>query len=243
MAAGLHAHQTLQQDQVVGRLQNILAVVQRQFVLARRIFGDQRLDWDALRLGAGIDVGKQRFHAVQMVDRVHLGLAAHAPVENGARRLDATVRVALVLEQEEFQFEGAGRMQPLRREGLNLARQSVARVRAHRLAVEMIHRQKHLAARRAGAVKRLQRARDRPGAQVAVAGIPDQAGFVDVLAGDVEAEDGDRHVAAALVDRQQLVAADDFSPANAVGVGEQDVEGLNVRMGIQKRLCFVNGRA
>ena len=123
-----------------------------------------------------------------------------AAVEHGGGRLDAAVGVALVGEQEEFELEGAGRMQALRGEGVDLARQRMARVGGHRRAVEMVHRHQHLAARRAGAVQRLQRAGDRPGAQVAVAGIPDQAGLVDILAGDVEAEDRDRQMPAVLVE-------------------------------------------
>ena len=66
-------------------LQHVLAVVERQLVLAGRIFGDHRLGRNALRGGRGIDVGKQRLHAVQMVDRIDLGLAALAAVEHGAR--------------------------------------------------------------------------------------------------------------------------------------------------------------
>ena len=59
---------------------------------------------------------------------------------------------------------------------------------------------------------------------------------MDILAGDVEAEDGDRHVPAALVDGGKLVAADDLAAADAVGVGELDVEGFDLRVRIEKRL-------
>ena len=45
-------HQPLQHDEVVGRLHHVLAVVERQLVLAGRIFGDHGLGRDALRLGA-----------------------------------------------------------------------------------------------------------------------------------------------------------------------------------------------
>ena len=193
----LRPHQPLQHDEVVGGLHNVLAVVQRQLVLAGRIFRDHGLGRDALRGRAGVDVGKQRLHAVQMVDRVDLGLAAPAAVEHGAGRLHAAVGVALVGEQEEFELEGAGRLQALFGERIDLPRQRMARVGGHRRAVEMIHRHQQLAARRRGAVQRHQRAGDRPAAQVAIAGIPDQPGLVDVLAGDVEAEDRDRQMPAA----------------------------------------------
>ncbi len=74
--ARLRPHQPLQHDEIVGCPHHVLAVVQRQLVLARRIFGNDRLGRNALRLGRGIDVGEQRLHAVQMVDRIDLGLAA-----------------------------------------------------------------------------------------------------------------------------------------------------------------------
>ena len=190
-----------------------------------------------MRLGRGVDVGEQRLHAVQMVDRIDLGLAAAAAVEHRARRLHLAVGVALVGQQEEFEFEGAGRVQALGREHLDLPRQRQARIGGHRRAVEMVHRHQHLAARRLGAVERHQRAGDRPGAQVAVAGVPDQPGFVHVLAGDVEAEDRDRHMPAALVDAHQFVPADDLAAADAIGVGQHDVEGFDLGMGVEKGLA------
>ncbi len=87
-----------------------------------------------------------------------------------------------------------------------------------------------------------ERAGDRPAAQVAVAGIPDQPGLVDILAGDVEAEDRDRQMPAAFVEAHQFVAADDLAAADAVGVGQHDVEGLDLGMSVEKLLGFVGCR-
>ncbi len=42
VAASLGADDTLEADQVIGGLQHIFAIVQRQLILARRIFGYQR---------------------------------------------------------------------------------------------------------------------------------------------------------------------------------------------------------
>ena len=239
MPAGGGAHQPLQHHEIVGRLEHVLAVVERQLVLAGRVFGDHRLGRDALRSGASIDVGKQRLHAVQMVDRIDLGLGRATAVEHGARRLHLAISIALVSEQKEFELEGAGRLQPFFGEGSDLSRQGVARIGAHRRAVEMIHRHQHLAARRAGAVERLQRARDRPGPEIAVAGIPDQPGLVHVLAGDVEAKDRDRQMAAVFVQRRQFVTADDLAAADPVGVGEHDVEFLHLGLRFEEGLGFV----
>src|SRR5262245_14764041 len=105
----------------------------------------------------------------------------------------------------------------------------------------MVHRHQYLSARRAGAVKRLQRAMYRPCSEIAVAGIPDQPGLVDVLAGDIEAEDRDRQMAAALVHGAKLMPAYDLAPADAVGIRQHDVERLDLRIGFQKRLRFFSG--
>ena len=148
VAAGGGAHQPLQHDEVVGGLEHVLAVVERQLVLARRIFGDHRLGRDALRGSRRVDIGKQRLHAVQMVDRIDLGLAALAAVEHGLCRLHAAFGVALIGKQEELQLECAGRLQALVGKHRDLTRQRMARVRRHRLAVEVVHRHQHLAARR-----------------------------------------------------------------------------------------------
>jgi hypothetical protein len=102
-------------------------------------------------------------------------------------------------------------------------------------------RHEHLAARRLGVVQRHQRAGDRPGAQVAVALIPDQAGFVDILAADVEAQDRDRQMPPALVEGQKLMPADDLAAADAVGIVQHDVEGLDLGMGGQEGLGLGKG--
>ena len=240
-AAG--AHQPLQHDEVVGRLQHVLAVVERQLVLAGRIFGDHGLGRDALRGGAGIDVGKQRLHAVQMVDRIDFRLAAPAAIEHCSGRLHAAVGVALIGEQEEFELECPGGLQSLFGERGDLSCQRVARVGEHRLAVEMVHRHQHLAPRRAGAVQRHEGPGDRPAAQIAVAGVPDQSGLVHILAGDVEAENRDRQMAAMLVQGRQFVAADDLAAADPVGIGEHDVESLDLGMRLEEGPGFVEAGA
>ena len=193
--------------------------------------------------GGGVDVGEQRLHAVQMVDRIDLGLAALAAVEHGASpaargpRRRARWRAGRIPARRRRPDAG-----PLRR------KHSTCRASAWR-GSEVIGAPSRWyidistwPRAGCGAVQRLQRAGDRPAAQVAVAGIPDQAGLVDILAGDVEAEDRDRQMPAALVEASKLVAADDLAAADAVGVGEHDVEGLDVGMGVEKGLGFVDGR-
>jgi hypothetical protein len=65
-------------------------------------------------------------------------------------------------------------------------------------------------------VKGDEAAGDRPGAQVAIALIPDQAGFVDILATDIEAEDGNGQVAAIVVKGKKFMPADDLAAADGV---------------------------
>ena len=163
MPARLRPDQPLQHDQVVGRLQHVAAVMERQLVLTWRIFRNHRLGRNALRAGGRVDVGEKRLHAVQVVDGIDFGLGAPASVEHGARRLDTALAVAVVGQQEEFELEGAGREKAPCGQRPDLADQGVARVRRHRRAVEPVHRHENLAARRLRAMERLQRAWYRPG--------------------------------------------------------------------------------
>ena len=64
---------------------------------------------------------------------------------------------------------------------------------------------------------------------------------MDVLAGDVEPEDRDRQVPAALVEARQLVAADDLAATDAVDVAEHDVEGVDVGIGVEKGARLLDG--
>ncbi len=81
-----------------------------------------------------------------------------------------------------------------------------------------------------------------PGTQVAVAGIPDQPGLVNVLAGDVEPQNGDRQVAAGSVDALQFVAPDDLAAADAVCVGQDDVDRLDGWIGIEEGQRLIDRR-
>jgi hypothetical protein len=85
-----------------------------------------------------------------------------------------------------------------------------------------------------------QRAGDRPGAQVAVTGVPDQAGFVDIFTGNVEAENGDRHMTAVFIDARQVHGGAGSCAPDAIGVGQDDVEGFDFGMGIKE--CRSLGR-
>jgi hypothetical protein len=62
MQPGMHPHQPLQPHQVIRRLHHVFAVMQGQFILARREFGNQRFGLDAGGLGPGVDVVEQGQH-------------------------------------------------------------------------------------------------------------------------------------------------------------------------------------
>src|SRR5690606_8077225 len=127
-------------------------------------------------------------------------------------------------EQKKFEFEGAGWIKTARGKRIDLALQRMAGVARHWVAVEVVHRQEHLPARRVSAVQWHQRAGDRPGPQVPIAGVPDQARLVNILADDIEAKDRDRQVAAVLINALQLVAAYDLPTADAIGIRQDDVK-------------------
>ena len=65
---------------------------------------------------------------------------------------------------------------------------------------------------------------------------------MDVLAGDVEAEDRDRQMPAMLVKAKEFVPPDDLAAADTVGVGQYDVERLDVRMGVEKGPGLIESR-
>ncbi len=243
MEPRMHAHQALEAHQVIGRPHHIGAVMQRELVLARREFRDQCLGLDARRGGTGIDVVEKRQHPVELVHRIDIGLGVAAPVEHVARGNHLAVGIALVLQEEELELEGTRRIKSLGRQRIDLPLQGMARIRGHRRPVKVIDAHQHLAARRRRAGQCDQRAGDRPGATVAIALVPDQAGFMHILAADVEAEDRDRQVAAAAIHRQKLVPTDDLAPPDPVGVMQDDVEGLDLGMPGQEVFGLGDGRA
>jgi hypothetical protein len=102
MPSRLRADEALQHHEVVGRAQNIPAVVQRQLELARREFGDDRLDGHPLRFRRGVDVGEERLHAVQVIDGIDLRLVRPPTVRQGGGGLEGVARRRARVEQKEF---------------------------------------------------------------------------------------------------------------------------------------------
>jgi hypothetical protein len=116
-----------------------------------------------------------------------------------------------LIQKEEFQFKRACGLQALGREILNLPRQRMARVGGHGSPVQFIKRQEHFGARRGGVVQRFQCAGHRPCPQIAVALIPDQAGFMHILAADIQPQNGNRHMPSRAIERQEFMPPDDLA--------------------------------
>ena len=239
--SGVHAHEAFQAHQVIGGLQDVFAVMQRQLILARRKFGDQGFGLNACGLGACVDVVEKGQHAVQLVHRIDIGFGIAAAVQHIARRDHLTVGVAVIFQKEKLQLKRACGVEAFGGHCIHLPLQGVAGVRGHLAAVKIIQRHEHFAAGRVGAHQRHQRAGDGPSAAVAVALIPDQAGFMHILATDIEAQNGNRHMAAGFVDRQKFMAADDLAAPDAVAVVQDDVERFNFRMGGKEGFGFGGG--
>ena len=214
--SGLKADDPFEPHQIIGGLHHIGAIVQGQLILARRIFRDHGFSLDPGLFGSSVDIAEQGQHAVQVIDGIHLGLVRAAAIEHVAGGLDLAIGAAIVGEEEEFQFERACGEQALGGHGIDLPLQGVARVGGHGVAVEIVERHQHLAARRLGGVQGHQRAGDGPCAQVTIALIPDQAGFMDILAADIQTEDGNRQVATVVVKGKEFMPADDLATADPV---------------------------
>ena len=99
------------------------------------------------------------------------------------------------LEQVELELDRHDRREPRGLATLDDPRKRVTRVCARRPAVEFVHRAEHLRRRSLEPGRDGAATRHRAAALVGIADVPDQAGALDVLAGDVEPEDRAGHVA------------------------------------------------
>jgi hypothetical protein len=100
----------------------------------------------------------------------------------------------------------------------------VARVTRRRRAIQLVHAYQELASGRHLPGRTHERAGNRPAGPVGVAVFPHQAGLLDVGAGDVETEDRAGQIAAVAVDARQLVTPHALAAADAVGIGEDDLD-------------------
>ncbi len=100
--------------------------------------------------------------------------------------------------------------------------------------VEFVHRGQHLADVVPKPGRADQGSRRGLGQAVGVAVLPDQAGVGAVLTGDVADQDRARQEAAVVIDRHQLVPAQALAARHAGQGGEDHLEELDLRMGVQE---------
>ncbi len=147
--------------------------------------------------------------------------------------------VAVALEQVELELDRHDRRVAALLQPCDRAREHVAWVGLGRPAVQLEHRAEHLRRGPRQPAGASQRARHRAAALVGIAHRPDEAGVLDVLAGDVEPEDRSGDVAAAAVERVQLLARDVLAAPDAVQVGDHQLHGLDVGVPLEERARFV----
>ena len=117
----------------------------------------------------------------------------------------------------------------------------MARIGGGRLALGIEHGEHELARGRSEPWRELQAARDRARGHVGVAGIPDQPGVVDVLARDVEPENGAGDLAPGIEDAFQLFAAHRLAAQHTGRIGDHDLHGVDIGVfgekGLELRLA------
>jgi hypothetical protein len=205
-------------------------VAQGQFELTGRVFRDRGFDRDPLGVAGCIKVAEERVEIVQLAQAVDLDIPRPVAGDGRGRDPQFAVRPTLVVDQKELQLAGDDRGQVELLEPVDHATQDVARIVDARAVVKFIDAEQHL--RECGAKPRRahQGSRDRLAQVVGVAVGPDQAAFLHILAGDVERQHGAGQVARMLVDRQQIVAAQVLAARHAALVGEDDLDGVDVRV-------------
>ena len=208
MLFGNRLDQALQHDGFVAGFQHIGAVTQHDFHLPWRIFRNQRLGGQALRVTAGIEVLEERREIVEVLEIISLVMLRPEFIDLRFRRHGLAGQRRGAIHQIEFEFDGADRCHvEIGLEAADDFFQHTARIEVVRRAVKVRHRGQIL---RGGFIRPRnidQASGYRPQQHVAVTLVEDQAGFGNVLSGDVENHCRNRHEAAVPPGGDQLVAA------------------------------------
>ncbi|MNQ94630.1 hypothetical protein D3C85_1101530 [compost metagenome] len=240
MLVGDGFHQAFVAYGLVHRLQRI-AVFQSDFHLARRVFGDRRACWNVVEFARRIQVGEERFDLLQLAQAIDLRVSRSTAV-SVQRRLRATVVIALGVEQIELQLAGHYRVITLGLQAVDHADQQVTRVGdARRHSLLRVHAYLHGGGRNLPPRQPHQTAFERVGAAVDIAHIPDQPGVLDVIALQGQAEDGAGQRTAAFIHRQQLFAMQQLAARHAVGIEDEQLDHVDIRVVRQKSLGVFKG--
>ncbi len=221
----------LEQHGVVAGLERVVDMAQIDLVLPGGVFRDQAVDRDALRHAGVVDLVQQVVEIVQLVDAVDLGGVLALAADRRHRRPRPAVLAALAVDQVELQLHRHHRVQPVVAQALDDIGQDGARIGEEGGAVEVLHRQQHLAGRARQPGHRVERVRDGEAVAVRVAVGEAEAGLFDRFAGDVGGEEraGEgQAVAEDLVERadRDLLAAQDAAHVADQGVDVGDVRKL-----------------
>ena len=226
----------LEQDRVVDGTQRVGTVLERDLELAGGVLRHQRADRQAELARSGVELVEQRRHLVEPAEAVGVDAGAAFAAEHAGGRLEPPVGGSF--EQVELEFDRDHGREARRLAATHDPRQGVARIGRGRPAVQFEHRAEDLPGGPVEPGRTAERAGNRPAALVGVADGPDQPGAFDVLAGDVETEDRARHVAAGRVQRGQFLAGDVLAATDAAGVGDDELDGFDVRIGVEECLRF-----
>ncbi len=208
--------------------QRAAAVLQRDLELARGIFGHHRAGGQALRIGRIQHVAEQGREVVEARETVGLD-ALTLPCTGciGAGRRVAAIW--LCFQQIELHLAGKDHAEAALLQPLLGASETVPRVRCCGAAIELVHREHHLArARQPG--RGPQGARHRPAQFVGVTAFPDQPGGLHIRTRHIQAEDGSGHIATGGEQRIQFVTAHGLATRHTGGIGEHELHRVDVGM-------------
>ncbi|MNV32194.1 hypothetical protein D3C71_1235240 [compost metagenome] len=233
MVVGNVLDQALEQDRVVAGLQWVGNMMQVDLELRRGAFLDDGVGGQALLLGRFEHVLQAVGIFVEVVDQVHLGRLRALAGNRRARRLRTAVEVVLV-DQVELQLERGADVQAQVVELAHHLAQHFPRVGKERLAVQLMHGHQQLGGR--ALLPRLvrQRAGNWIADPVGIADVQAKTGALHGRAVDVQGEQRRGQVDALLVHLVQAGPLDALATYHAVHVGDQQVDVLRVRMGLEE---------
>lgn len=215
-------------------------MLQGDLDLAGGVLGNRRACRNPLGLAGDVKVAEERLDLLQFAQAVDLGLSRTATV-GIQRRLRAPLRVALLVEQVELQLAGHHRVIAVGFELLDHPHQQLARVGGGcRQAFAGVHGNLYRSSGNLPPGQAHQATGQRVGAAVDIAYVPDQAGVLDILAEDGQAQHGARQRPATLIQRQQFLAMQQLAARHAVGVEDEQLDQFDVGVVGQESLGFLH---
>ena len=227
VAAGQTLDQHLEEPGIIGGAQRVVGVHQIDLELAQAGFGDCRVGGNIHRLAGVIEVGKEGVEGIQRADRHDL--CRLAPLARARRERHLKLFPAVV-DQEEFQFHRADRRQPARLVAADDAGQRVTGVAVIGLAVFAKHPDRQKRCRRVEPGHRHEATLGRFQHAIGIAAVEDKGAVLDILAPDVEIEDGHRKPGSVLHHRVRETDGNTFAARLAVEVGGCHTDGTHLRV-------------